>query len=66
MAELWSTTDKPNPMTLVSMMNDLGMRPDTRDERCDLDPLILRARLLHGQGLRPQALSVEEELQPIF
>ncbi|CAI8354491.1 MAG: Uncharacterised protein [Cyanobium sp. ARS6] len=33
---------------------------------CDLDPLILRARLLHGQGLRPQALSVEEELQPIF
>ncbi|QNI55508.1 hypothetical protein SynBIOSE41_03023 [Synechococcus sp. BIOS-E4-1] len=33
---------------------------------CDLDPLILQARLLHGQGLRPQALAVEEELQPIF
>ncbi|WP_170953540.1 hypothetical protein [Synechococcus sp. UW179A] len=33
---------------------------------CDLDPLILRVRLLHGQGLRPQALAVEEELQPMF
>ncbi|CAI8373925.1 hypothetical protein SynMITS9220_00956 [Synechococcus sp. MIT S9220] len=33
---------------------------------CDLDPLILRARLLHGQGRRPQALAVEEELQPMF
>ncbi len=33
---------------------------------CDLDPLILRARLLHGRGRRPQALAVEEELQPMF
>ncbi len=33
---------------------------------CDLDPLILRARLLHSQGSRPQALAVEEELQPMF
>ena len=40
-------------------------------ERCwsletDIDPLILRARLLNAQGLRDQALAVEEELQPIF
>ena len=33
---------------------------------CDLDPLILRARRLHEQGNRSQALAVEEELQPIF
>ena len=33
---------------------------------CDVDPLILRARLLHGQGFHPQALAVEEELQPMF
>jgi hypothetical protein len=33
---------------------------------CDLDPMILRARLLNAQGLRDQALAVEEELQPIF
>jgi len=28
--------------------------------------MILRARLLNAQGLRDQALAVEEELQPIF
>jgi hypothetical protein len=33
---------------------------------CDLDPLILRARRLHDQGDRSQAIAVEEELQPIF
>ena len=33
---------------------------------CDLDPLILRARLLHHQGRRPMAQSVEQELMPLF
>ncbi|WP_413324874.1 hypothetical protein [Synechococcus sp. MIT S9503] len=33
---------------------------------CDLDPLILRARLLRDHGDRPQAVAVEQELQPVF
>ena len=32
---------------------------------CDIDPLILRARLLHRQNLEFQALAVEQELLPI-
>ena len=33
---------------------------------CDIDPMILRARLLRHQGNRLQAASVEEELLPPF
>jgi hypothetical protein len=33
---------------------------------CDLDPIILRARLLRHQGNRLQAASLEEELLPLF
>ncbi|WP_131594723.1 hypothetical protein [Synechococcus sp. BS55D] len=33
---------------------------------CDIDPLILRARLLHCQGRRAMALAVEQEVQPMF
>lgn len=33
---------------------------------CDLDPMILRARLLRHQGNRLQAASVEQELLPLF
>ncbi len=33
---------------------------------CDLDPMILRARLLRHQGNRLQAASVEQELLPPF
>ena len=40
-------------------------------ERCwlkesDIDPLILRARLLHRQGHHRDACAVHEELQPVF
>ncbi|WP_413746431.1 hypothetical protein [Synechococcus sp. MIT S9507] len=33
---------------------------------CDIDPLILRSRHLHRQGLDQEALAVREELLPIF
>jgi hypothetical protein len=33
---------------------------------CDLDPMILRARLLRQQGAAPQARCVEQELLPLF
>jgi hypothetical protein len=33
---------------------------------CDLDPMILRARLLRHQGNRLQAASLEQELLPLF
>jgi hypothetical protein len=33
---------------------------------CDLDPMILRARLLRHQGSLPQATCVEQELLPLF
>lgn len=33
---------------------------------CDIDPLILRARLLHHQGRQGIALAVEQEVQPLF
>ena len=32
---------------------------------CDIDPLLLRARWLHSQGLRLEALAMEQELLPI-
>jgi hypothetical protein len=32
---------------------------------CDIDPLILRARLLHRQHARALALSIEQELLPV-
>ena len=31
----------------------------------DIDPLILRARWLHSQGLKLEALAMEQELLPI-
>ena len=33
---------------------------------CDLDPMILRARLLRQQGSTPQARCLEQELLPLF
>jgi hypothetical protein len=33
---------------------------------CDIDPMILRARLLRFQGALPQATCVEQELLPLF
>ena len=33
---------------------------------CDLDPMILRARLLRRQGAALQALCLEQELLPLF
>jgi len=36
------------------------------DLECDLDPMILRARLLRQQGSAPQARCLEQELLPLF
>jgi hypothetical protein len=36
------------------------------DLDCDLDPMILRARLLRQQGSLPQARCLEQELLPLF
>ena len=36
------------------------------DLECDLDPMILRARLLRQQGSLPQARCLEQELLPLF
>ena len=33
---------------------------------CDIDPMILRMRLLRHLGALPQASCLEEELQPLF
>ena len=33
---------------------------------CDIDPLILQARLLHRCRQHPQARAVEQEIQPIL
>jgi hypothetical protein len=33
---------------------------------CDLDPMILRARLLRHQGSASQARCLEQELLPLF
>ena len=33
---------------------------------CDIDPMILRARQLRSQGSTTQAMSVEQELLPLF
>jgi hypothetical protein len=35
-------------------------------QECDIDPLILRARLLRHQGLQSQARAVEQEVRPLF
>jgi hypothetical protein len=35
-------------------------------EDCDIDPMILRMRLLRHLGALPQADCLEEELQPLF
>ncbi|WP_170955848.1 hypothetical protein [Synechococcus sp. UW140] len=33
---------------------------------CDIDPLILRARLLHQQGRNRLARALEQEVMPLF
>jgi hypothetical protein len=33
---------------------------------CDIDPMILRARLLRRSGSHTQALCLEQELLPLF
>jgi hypothetical protein len=35
-------------------------------EECDIDPMILRMRLLRHLGSLPQALCLEQELLPLF
>ena len=35
-------------------------------EDCDLDPMILRLRLLRRRGAVPQARCLEQELLPLF
>ncbi len=35
-------------------------------QECDIDPMILRLRLLRHLGSLPQARSLEQELLPLF
>lgn len=35
-------------------------------QECDIDPMILRMRLLRHLGALPQAACLEQELQPLF
>ena len=35
-------------------------------QECDIDPMIVRMRLLRHLGSLPQALSLEQELLPLF
>lgn len=35
-------------------------------KECDIDPMILRMRLLRQLGALPQADCLEQELQPLF
>ena len=35
-------------------------------QECDIDPMILRLRLLKRQGCLPQARCLEQELTPFF
>jgi hypothetical protein len=35
-------------------------------QECDIDPMILRARMLRHGGWLPQARCVEQELLPLF
>ncbi len=35
-------------------------------QECDIDPMILRMRLLRHLGAIPQADCLEQELQPLF
>ena len=36
------------------------------EQDCDIDPMILRMRLLRHLGSEPQADCLEQELQPLF
>jgi hypothetical protein len=36
------------------------------EQDCDIDPMILRMRLLRQLGSLPQADCLEQELQPLF
>ena len=36
------------------------------DAECDIDPLIVRLRQLHGKGQWLHARGIEQEVQPIF
>lgn len=35
-------------------------------QECDIDPMILRLRVLRHQGCLPQARCLEQELLPLF
>ncbi|MEI6032216.1 MAG: hypothetical protein WCQ20_13805 [Synechococcaceae cyanobacterium ELA739] len=35
-------------------------------QECDIDPMILRMRLLRQHGALPQADCLEQELEPLF
>ena len=51
----------PDPLPLRRALLERCLRQD-----CDIDPMILRMRLLRTQGALPQAECLEEELQPLF
>jgi hypothetical protein len=61
------------PLSALAMAIPRQPVPDPRchlercwGEECDIDPMILRLRLLRHLGSLPQALSLEQELLPLF
>jgi hypothetical protein len=61
------------PLSVLAMAIPRQPVPDPRrhlercwGEECDIDPMILRLRLLRHRGSLPQARSLEQELLPLF
>lgn len=60
------------PLSVLAMAIPRQPVPDPRGhlercwvEECDIDPMILRLRLLRHQGCLPQAACLEQELLPL-
>ncbi len=49
-----------------SISHQRQLLEDSWGDDCDIDPLILRARLLHQQGRRHLAAALEQEVMPLF
>ncbi|MFZ9228667.1 MAG: hypothetical protein ACO23C_07000 [Prochlorococcaceae cyanobacterium] len=55
----------PRPLRLTPAQRRQRLE-DCWQLECDIDPMILRARLLRHQGAWPQAACLEQELLPLF
>lgn len=61
----------PGPASAMARTDDPIPEPRCHLERCwqqdcDIDPMILRLRLLRHRGELPQADCLEQELEPLF